>query len=99
MIAFKRMWEDVSEILSQDKVTELDITEKFKSGFIVKENEGSTFITRDDFINFWCTMLYYNEIDYEMLNRAGDSKSMYIYEVVKLLPYVTQEKTMLKLIN
>ncbi|MBC8061186.1 MAG: hypothetical protein H7Y18_11020 [Clostridiaceae bacterium] len=99
MVAFKKMWEDVSEILSQGSVTGIDITEQFKSGFIVKENENTTFITREDFVDFWCLMLYFNEIDFNKLNKDGDTKRMYIYEVVKNLPYVYQEKSMLKLIN
>ena len=99
MIAFKKMWEDVSAILSQGSVTGLHITEQFKSGFIVSENESTTFITREDFVDFWCLMLYFNEIDLNKLNKDGDTKRMYIYEVVKNLPYVYQEKSILKLIN
>ena len=99
MVAFKKMWEDVSEILSKESVTGLDIIQQFKSGFIVKENENTTFITREDFVDFWCLMLYFNEIDFDKLSKDGDTKRKYIYEVVKKLPYVYQENSVLKLIN
>jgi len=99
LVSFKKMWEDVSRILSEEKFSELDIIQKFRSGFIVKENESTTLVTRDDFVDFWCILLYSNEVDYKKLEINGDSKQIFIYEVTKKLPYVREEQSILKLIN
>lgn len=99
MIAFKKMWEDVYQLLSKDDLIDINVTERLKSGFVYKKQEESTFITKEDFVDFWCNLLYFNEIDHKAIFDDGDVKKIVIYDIIKKLPYVSEEKSKLKLIN
>ena len=99
MIAFKKMWEDVFQLLSKDELVDINVTERLKSGFVYKVQEESTFITKEDFVDFWCKLLYFNEIDHKSIFEDGDVKKIVIYDILKKLPYVSDEKSKLKLIN
>ena len=52
MITFKKMWDDVLLLLSNDEYIDMDISEKFNSGFVVKDSENTIFITKEDFSSF-----------------------------------------------
>lgn len=99
MIAFKKMWEDVYKLLSNEELIDINITERLKSGFIYKEQDETTFITKEDFVDFWCNMLYFNEVDHKAIYEDGDTKKIVIYNIIKKLPYVSEEKSKLRLIN
>lgn len=97
MVAFKTMWEDVCSILSNDEIKDIDIVEKFSTGFVVKENDNTEFITRDDFVDFWCKLLCMNEISREEIIRDEKPKLKFVYDVVKRLPYIKDNGDMIKL--
>ena len=98
MIAFKKMWEDVRLILSNEEYSEIEILEKFNCGFTVKEQDDIIFITRDDFVDFWCKLLYYNELSLEQILEEDKSKLKYIYTIIKQLPYISEKSGVIKLI-
>lgn len=99
MIAFKTMWNDVTSMLSENKLDGIEITENFKTGFIVNDNGNSTFITRDDFVDFWCRMLCNKQISESEIKSDEKSKMQYVYDVVKKLPYVRESEGTLKLME
>ena len=91
MISFKNLWEEVNKFLSEDKFSEFNITQKLRRGFIVKQDDYVTFVTRDDFVDFWCNMLYSNGNDLKEGEKFENPKQVFIYKVMK--------KSNLKLIN
>jgi len=99
MVAFKQMWEDVRLILSNEKYSDIEILERFSCGFTVKEQDNVIFITRDDFVDFWCKLLYYNELSIEQILKDDKSKPKYIYTIIKQLPYITESSGVIKLLQ
>jgi len=99
MVAFKKMWEDVLLILSNEKYLDIDILEKFNCGFTVKESDNLIFITKDDFVDFWCKMLYYTELSVDQILHDDKLKPKYIYTILKQLPYITESSGLIKLIQ
>ncbi|MGH4051091.1 MAG: hypothetical protein ACREVX_07020 [Clostridium sp.] len=99
MVAFKKMWDDVRLILSNEEYEDIQILEKFKFGFTVKESENIIFITRDDFVDFWCKLLYYNELSLEQVLQEDKSKLKYIYTIIKKLPYISENSGVIKLLQ
>jgi len=99
MVAFKKMWDDVRAILSNEEYSDIDILEQFNCGFTVKESENTIFITRDDFVDFWCKLLYYNELSLEQIIKDDKSKLKYIYNIIKQLPYVSENSGVIKLLQ
>ncbi len=98
MVAFKKMWEDVGLILSKED-TDIKILEKFNCGFTVKHGDNTIFITRDDFVDFWCELLYYNELSLEQVLKEDKAKPKYIYTIIKQLPYISESCGVIKLIQ
>ena len=95
MIAFKTMWKDISEILGNENQTlDFKVVERFTNGFVVRENDDTTFITKEDFVDFWCKLLYYNKISKNEVLK-DQLKSKYIYDLVKKLPYVIEKQEIL----
>ncbi len=99
MVAFKKMWEDVRLILSNEEYSDIKILEKFNCGFTVKESDNVIFITRDDFVDFWCKLLYYNELTLEQVLKDDKAKPKYIYTIIKQLPYISESSGVIKLIQ
>lgn len=99
MVAFKKMWEDVRLILSREEYSDIKILEKFNCGFTVKERDNVIFITRDDFVDFWCKLLYYNELSFEQVLKDEKMKPKYIYTIIKQLPYISESSGVIKLIQ
>ncbi|KAJ51611.1 hypothetical protein BD780_002139 [Clostridium tetanomorphum] len=99
MIAFKQMWNDVIDIISKDKIEDIQIIEKYNDGFIVKDSEGNYFIDKQDFIDFWCNMLYFNELPMDSVNSKDELKFKYVYAVVKNLPYINENCGTIKLME
>lgn len=97
MISFKVMWDDVCELLSENKIEDIQIVEKFKSGFIVKDMENTEFVTKDDFVDFWCKILCFNEITKKEIEDEGKTRLKYVYEVVKKLPYIDEKSGCLRI--
>ncbi|AJA47616.1 hypothetical protein CPAST_c15410 [Clostridium pasteurianum DSM 525 = ATCC 6013] len=97
MIAFTKMWEDVFKLVKQGKVKDLNIIKSFKSGFIILENENTEFITKQDFLDIWCELLYYNELSKKHIFRDESPKAKYVYKLISKLPYVIDEKEKIKL--
>jgi hypothetical protein len=99
MIAFKKMWEDVSGILLNDKIGDVVILERYSTGFVIKDKDDTEFLTKDDFVDLWGQMLCYNEISLKQFSGHNKSKLKYAYEVLKNLPYISEKSGCLKLIN
>ncbi len=99
MVAFKKMWEDVRLILSSEDHSDIKILEKYNCGFTVKERDNVIFITRDDFVDFWCKLLYYNELSLEQVLKDEKTKPKYIYTIVKQLPYISENSGVIKLMQ
>lgn len=97
MMAFKTMWNDVCGSISNNEIKNIEIVEKFKSGFVVKDKEDTHFVTKDDFVDFWCNMLFFNEVDKNKISKEGKSKLKYVYEVIKTLPYINENEGILTL--
>lgn len=95
MVAFKKMWEDVNELLKHEEELQINIIEKFNCGFTVEDKGDTTFVTKDDFIDFWCKMLYFNQMSKEQILKEERSKLKYVYEVVKKLPYINEKSDVL----
>lgn len=96
MISFKVMWEDVKELLAMDGELDIDIIEKYNTGFTVKENNKTTFITKDDFVDLWCKMLYYNEVPVNLSDNKN-CKERYLYSILRKLPYIDDKSGVLKI--
>ncbi|MGH4139828.1 hypothetical protein [Clostridium sp.] len=99
MIPFKKMWEDVRRILADEDYPNVEILEKFNCGFTVKERGNVIFITRDDFVDFWCKLLYYNELSLEQVLKDDKLKPKYIYNIIKELPYISENSGVIKLMQ
>lgn len=99
MVAFKQMWEDVRLILSNEEYSDIEISERFNCGFTVKERDNIIFITRDDFVDFWCKLLYYNELSLEQVLKDDKLKPKYIYTIIKKLPYISESSGVIKLLQ
>ncbi|WP_298836218.1 hypothetical protein [Clostridium sp.] len=99
MITFKKMWDDVLLLLSNDEYIDMDISEKFNSGFVVKDSENTIFITKEDFSSFWCKLMYYGKLSLKQV--LGDDKlePKYIYTIMKQLPYIAESSSVIKLIK
>ncbi|CAM2827637.1 hypothetical protein HAHI6034_04920 [Hathewaya histolytica] len=98
MISFKVMWEDVKELISKGGELEIDIIEKYNTGFTVKEKDNITFITKDDFVDLWCKMLYYNEVPINLEDNTNP-KERYLYNILRKLPYIDDNSGILKIIK
>ncbi|MDP4143068.1 MAG: hypothetical protein Q8936_01110 [Bacillota bacterium] len=96
MVAFNEMWNDVSKIIKKGEVNDIYIVECFKSGFTVQTNEETEFVTKEDFVDFWCRMLYYNEVSKKQIMKEKTSKAKYIYSLISQLPYVTENSGVLR---
>lgn len=99
MVSFKKMWEDVRLILSSEDYSDIKILEKYNYGFTVKERNNVIFITRDDFVDFWCELLYYNEVSLEQVLNGEKAKPKYIYSIVKQLPYISENYGVIKIMQ
>lgn len=97
MVAFKKMWEDVSAIVSNDKIGDLSIIERYSTGFVVKDKDQTEFVTKDDFVDLWCQMLCCNEICKDQFSGHGKNKLRYAYGILKNLPYISEKSGCLKL--
>lgn len=99
MVAFKKMWDDVRLILSNEEFGDIKILEETNSGFTVKEDENVIFITKDDFVDFWCKLQYYNELSLEQALNDDKSKLKYIYTIIRKLPYISESSGVIKLLQ
>ena len=99
MVAFKKMWDDVLLILSNENYSGINVLERFNCGFTVKEANDVTFVTRDDFVDFWCRLLYYTELSLDDIMGDKKLKSKYIYTIIKQLPYVSESSGVVKLVQ
>ncbi|MEW9096229.1 MAG: hypothetical protein AB2417_14210 [Clostridiaceae bacterium] len=88
MIAFKKMWNDVEDIISKDEIKDIYIVEKYRDGFVVEDNLTNYFVGKQDFVNFWCNMLYFNQISLDDLNVKKEPNFKYVCAVIKELPYI-----------
>ncbi|AND85000.1 hypothetical protein GTH52_03885 [Clostridium tyrobutyricum] len=94
MIAFKKMWDDVCDSLSNNQIENIKVIENFKSGFVIKDNINTYFITKQDFVDIWCNIVCLNEIG---IKENLDKKYLYEYEILKTLPYIKENDGVLKL--
>jgi hypothetical protein len=99
MVSFKKMWEDVNSLVIAGKFNDLENIKSYEEGFIVN-NEGETmFLDSQDFIDFWCKMLLYREIDMSSkLNNQNDNFNL-IYMLVRQLPYIEENQGKLTLMS
>lgn len=99
MIHFKTMWDDVCNILSHNEIENLEILENYKTGFIVKTEHGTEFITKDDFVDFWCHMLCFNKITEIDIDKNGRETKKCICDIVKNLPYINDSNGIITLVE
>ena len=99
MITFKKMWEDVILLLSKEDYIDMNILERFDSGFVVKESDNTIFITKEDFSNFWCKLLYYEKLSLQQILSDDKLKPKYIYTILKKLHYISESSSVIKLIQ
>ena len=99
MVTFKQLWEDVRLILSDEEYSDIKILEKFNCGFTVKERDDIIFVTRQDFVDFWCKLMYYKELSVEQVLKDDKPKSKYINTIIKQLPYISESSGIIKLIQ
>ncbi|MEW8956330.1 hypothetical protein [Clostridium sp.] len=98
-VAFKKMWEDVNMLINEENNIDLEIVDIFSSGFVVNSNNERVFLTKDHFVDFWCNMLYYNKVSKEEMIKSKNRYMAYIYDIVKHLPYITEGKDELILVD
>ncbi|EJO5346577.1 hypothetical protein NRP93_000628 [Clostridium botulinum] len=99
MIHFKTMWDDVCSILDHNEIENLEILESFKTGFIVKTKDGSEFVTRDDFVDFWCHMLCFNKVTPIDIEQKDKETKKCICDIVKNLPYISDDNGIISLVE
>ncbi|WP_138206103.1 hypothetical protein [Haloimpatiens lingqiaonensis] len=101
MVEFKKMWQDVSTMVAEHKIhsTNLDIIETYDDGFIIQYGAQRFFVNKNNFIDFWCKMLYYKEVSREELIKEDDEAQKCVYEIVQSLPYVNEESNTLRLMK
>ena len=99
MVTFKKMWDDVIVLLSNEEYIDIDILERFNCVFTVKDSDNIIFITKDDFSNFWCKLLYYEELSLAQVLVDDKLKPKYIYTIIKQLPYISEDSGVIKLIQ
>jgi len=99
MITFKKMWDDVLLLLANEEYVDINILERSNYGFAVEDSDNITFITKDDFSNFWCKLLYYKKLSLEQ--SLGNEKLIpkYIYNIIKQLPYISESSSVMQLIQ
>ncbi|MBP2031731.1 hypothetical protein J2Z42_000396 [Clostridium algifaecis] len=97
MIAFKKMWDDVCYTLSNNKIDDIDIIENFNNGFIIKDESNTHFVTKQDFVDFWCNIVCLDKVDKEDILKSKNSGKKYVYEILKTLPYIKENGGILKL--
>lgn len=91
MMTFKKMWDDVNFILSNSNIENINIVETFNSGFVIKDEKQTHFITKEDFIDCWCKLFCFNEIVENDLTEEKNLKQKYVYEIIKNLPYINEK--------
>jgi len=99
LVTFKKMWDDVLLLLSNENYIGMNILEKFDSGFAVKESDDIVFITKDDFSSFWCKLLYYEKLSLQQVLGDDKLKPKYIYTIIKQLPYISESSSVIRLIQ
>lgn len=99
MVAFTKMWDDVCGLLTDEKLENMNIVETFKTGFVVKSDNETQFVTKDDFIDVWCKMLYFNEISKTQIDKEHKTKQKYVYQVIKQLPYICENCDTLRIVE
>ncbi|GAA0721786.1 hypothetical protein GCM10008905_12590 [Clostridium malenominatum] len=99
MVAFKKMWNDVEEIISKNTIKDFYITEKCSEGFVVKDNADCFFVGKQDFVDFWCNMLYFKEISLDELNKRKEPNLKYVCAVIKHLPYIKVNSGVMKVLE
>lgn len=97
MVPFKKMWEDALTLISENELEDISIVESYKGGFVVKEKNDTEFINKEDFVDFWCKMLYNREVAKD--EAIQGRKSRYIYQIIRNLPYVDESCNVLKLVD
>jgi hypothetical protein len=97
MVAFKKVWDDVCGIITNKKLENVEIVEGFDSGFVLKVEENIHFITKQDFVDFWCGMVCENKIDKERVMNHGNSDKKIVYDILKQLPYINEKEETLKM--
>lgn len=97
MIAFKKIWDDVCNIVLSNKISNVNIVENFHNGFIVKDDTNTHFITKQDFVDFWCSMICLNKVDKKNVLNDKSSGKKVVYEILKLLPYINENEGSLEI--
>lgn len=93
MVAFKKMWSDVNHLIDQFEAS--NKINKKNEVFLIGEGENVVFLTKEDFVDFWTSMLLYNRVEKKSIN--DKNKLLYVYELVKELPYVVENSNVLRL--
>lgn len=98
MISFKKVWNDVNNLVN-DNGGNVNIVNKIKNVFLVEEEGNVVFLTKDDFVDFWAKLFSHKKVDKSNLRVESSNKELYIYQLVKELPYIKEEGNMIYLAN
>lgn len=98
MISFKKVWNDVNNLVNNNEGN-VNIVNKIKNVFLVEEEGNVVFLTKDDFVDFWAKLFSHKKVDKGNLRVESSNKELYIYQLVKELPYIREEGNMIYLAN
>lgn len=100
VISFKRMWDDVGGLLKNSiSIGSIEVQDEFDVLYALDDDGEYRFITKEDFIDFWCRMLYYSKVSKEQIIREDKINLKYVYEIIKRLPYIKEEAGSLVLLE
>ncbi len=92
MIAFKKMWEDVNHIMMNNKELGINVIDNCSGEFAMKKSGDSTiFLTKEDFVDVWCHMQYYNKVFKGENFNIKDEVADCVYSIIRELPYIKEE--------
>ena len=86
------MWEDVNHIMINNKELGIDVVDNCSGEFAIKNSgESIIFLTKEDFVDVWCHMQYYNKVfkgeNFNIKEEVDDC----IYSIIRELPYIKEE--------
>lgn len=92
MIAFKKMWEDVNHIMMNNKDLGINVIDNCSGEFAMKNSgDSAIFLTKEDFVDVWCHMQYYNKVFKGESFNITDEVADCIYSIIRELPYIKEE--------
>lgn len=91
MVAFNQMWSDINDIVDHNEAP-VCISKK-SNVFLINKEDDIIFVTKDDFVDFWSKMFLNEEVSKKSIE--NEVKLLYVYDIVKSLPYVCEKEGVL----